>query len=228
MSNSFVFYSSFYEALAELDDADRLEAYDAICRYSLVGEEPNVSGIVRAIFLLVRPVIDANAERRENGKKGGEFGTLGGRPRKNPIGVIDENPIGVTTENPTKTPDVDVDEDIDVDIKRESVGKRKPERHKYGMYQNVLLSDDQIEKLKAEIPDYQAYIEKVSEYVAKTGRGYKDYLAAIRSWVRRDAEHKRSEAKVVNIERNNSFNNFPQREDYDFDELGRLLNGKTV
>ena len=76
--------------------------------------------------------------------------------------------------------------------------------------------------------DLYDIIEKVSEYVAKTGRGYKDYLAATRSWVRRDAEHKRSEAKVVNIERNNSFNNFPQREDYDFDELGRLLNGKTV
>ena len=223
MNNSFVFYSSFYEALSELDDADRLAAYDAICRYSLTGEEPETAGIVRAIFLLVKPVIDANTERRENGKKGAEFGSLGGRPRKNPTGVIDKNPIGVTSENPTKTPDVDVDEDVDVDIKRESVGKRKPERHKYGMYKNVLLSDEQMEKLQAEIPDYQRYIEEVSEYVAKTGKGYKDYLAAIRSWHRKDQQQGKTRAAP------NRFNNFEQRQDdYDYEELGRLLNAKPV
>lgn len=63
-------------------------------------------------------------------------------------------------------------------------------RHKYGQYKNVLLSDEELAKLEQEIPNYQAYIERVSEYVASTGKSYKSYLATIRNWHRRDSEHK--------------------------------------
>lgn len=224
MNNSFVFYASFYEALSELDDADRLAAYDAICRYSLTGEEPETSGIVRAVFLLMRPVIDANNERRANGSKGG-------RPSKKPmVSENDANEKPMDSENAQNEKpyeDEDVDEDVDED-KRERVRERKParpERHKYGMYRNVLLSDDQMEKLKAEIPNYLSYIELVSEYVAKTGKGYKDYLAAIRSWYRKDQQEGKNRAAP---QRTNSFMNFPERDDYNYEELGKILNFKPV
>jgi len=64
----------------------------------------------------------------------------------------------------------------------------KPHKHKYGEYMNVLLSDEELEKLKAEIPNYLEYIEKVSEYCASTGKSYKNYLATIRNWHRKDNE----------------------------------------
>jgi hypothetical protein len=51
-----------------------------------------------------------------------------------------------------------------------------------------LLSDDEMEKLKSEFSDWEERIEAVSEYVAKTGKLYKNYLAAIRSWAKKDAE----------------------------------------
>lgn len=60
-------------------------------------------------------------------------------------------------------------------------------RHKYGQYQNVLLSDDDLEKVKAEFPnDWQARIEKLSEYMASTGKSYKSHLATIRAWSRNE------------------------------------------
>lgn len=63
----------------------------------------------------------------------------------------------------------------------------KDSRHKYGQYTNVLLSDEEMEKLKKEFPnDYQDRIERVSEYCASTGKSYKNYLATIRSWSRKD------------------------------------------
>lgn len=63
----------------------------------------------------------------------------------------------------------------------------KESRHKHGQYSNVLLSDEEMEKLKAEFPnDYQQRIERVSEYCASTGKSYKNYLATIRSWSRKD------------------------------------------
>lgn len=63
-------------------------------------------------------------------------------------------------------------------------------RHKYGQYSNVLLSDEDIEKLKQEIPNYEEYIERVSEYVASSGKKYKNFLATIRNWYRKDQESK--------------------------------------
>lgn len=70
MADGFVFYRSFYEALKELPDDLRVEAYDAICKYALTGEAPDGSGTVMAIFKLVKPQVDANNKRRESGRKG--------------------------------------------------------------------------------------------------------------------------------------------------------------
>lgn len=67
--------------------------------------------------------------------------------------------------------------------------KEKPTRHKYGEYKNVLLSDEDMEKLKAEFPcDYQDRIERLSGYIASTGKSYKNHLATIRNWAKRDKE----------------------------------------
>lgn len=63
----------------------------------------------------------------------------------------------------------------------------KPPRHKYGLYNNVLLSDDDMEKLKEEYPaDYQERIDRLSEYIESKGAKYKNHLATIRAWSRRD------------------------------------------
>ena len=72
-------------------------------------------------------------------------------------------------------------------------------RHKYGEYQNVLLSDTDYEKLKDEFPtDYAERIEAVSEYCKSSGKSYKDYLATIRAWARRDAKKNKPTKNDVN------------------------------
>lgn len=71
MDESMVFYSSFYEALDGFNDEDKLEMLKAIIEYGLYGTLPELYGASWSIFRLVKPQIDANVERRENGKKGG-------------------------------------------------------------------------------------------------------------------------------------------------------------
>jgi hypothetical protein len=67
----------------------------------------------------------------------------------------------------------------------------KPARHKYGDYKNVLLSDEEYEKLVEEFPnDYDQRIERLSGYIASTGKTYKNHLATIRNWAKRDVEKK--------------------------------------
>ena len=102
MRDSFVFYESFYLALSELSAAQQGKIYTAICRYALYGEEPELRGASSAVFKLIKPQIDANNRRWENGKKGGEHGIKGGRP-KNPK-ETPKKPL----ENPKETPNVHV------------------------------------------------------------------------------------------------------------------------
>ncbi len=73
---------------------------------------------------------------------------------------------------------------------KERAGTPKPVRHKYGEYNNVLLTDEDLDKLKAEFTDWQARIERLSSYMASTGKSYKNHLATIRNWAKRDAEEK--------------------------------------
>ena len=66
---------------------------------------------------------------------------------------------------------------------------KKPTRHKYGIYKNVLLTDEDMEKLKSEFPDdWQNRIERLSDYIASSGKTYKNHLATIRVWAKKDKE----------------------------------------
>lgn len=70
---------------------------------------------------------------------------------------------------------------------KESSTKRET-RHKYGEYSNVLLSDTDLAKLKSEFPnEWRERIERLSAYMASTGKSYKNHLATIRNWARRDS-----------------------------------------
>lgn len=102
MRESFVFYESFYLAISELSVTQQGKIFQAICRYALYEEEPELKGASAAVFMLVKPQIDANNRRYENGKKGAEHGVKGGRP-KNPK-ETPKKPL----KNPKQTPNVTV------------------------------------------------------------------------------------------------------------------------
>lgn len=61
--------------------------------------------------------------------------------------------------------------------------------HLYGEYKNVRLTDPELEKLQHEFPsDWEGRIEKLSAYMASTGKVYKNHLATIRNWKRMEQE----------------------------------------
>lgn len=76
--------------------------------------------------------------------------------------------------------------ELEKDKDNKSDKPTKPVRHKYGEYNNVLLSDEDMEKLKSEFPDWEERIERLSAYIASTGKSYKNHLATIRNWARND------------------------------------------
>lgn len=80
--------------------------------------------------------------------------------------------------------------DTQVRLGKDSLGKEskecKPVKHKHGEYNNVLLTDEELAKLQSEYPDWQERIERLSGYVASTGKSYKSHYATIRNWARKD------------------------------------------
>ncbi len=57
----------------------------------------------------------------------------------------------------------------------------------FGRYQNVFLSSGELAELQADFPTvWQEYIERLSEYMASTGRTYKSHAATIRRWAAED------------------------------------------
>lgn len=80
---SFIFYRSFYEAIRCMPTDVQAEIYPAICEYALFGKLPkNLSEVAKGMFTLIKPNIDVNTARFENGKKGAQYGKRGGRPKK--------------------------------------------------------------------------------------------------------------------------------------------------
>ena len=68
---SFVFYDSFYQAMSYLNDKEKIQYIEAICNYSLFNITIEMDLKIEAMFALIKPQIDANIKKRENGRKGG-------------------------------------------------------------------------------------------------------------------------------------------------------------
>ena len=90
-----------------------------------------------------------------------------------------------------RPPEIERELETEIEIKRE-IEKGRPETgrtaHAYGRYQNVFLTDEELADLQASFPTvWGQYIEKLSEYMASTGKRYQSHAATIRRWAGEDA-----------------------------------------
>lgn len=69
MRDSFIIYRSFFDAISDLPKDQQADVYNAICAFSLDQKEPELSGVSSTIFKLIRPQLEANYKRYENGKQ---------------------------------------------------------------------------------------------------------------------------------------------------------------
>ena len=91
-----------------------------------------------------------------------------------------------------RPPEIERELEKEIEIKRE-IEKVRPETghpsHTYGRYQNVFLTYEEMADLQASFPAvWEQYIEKLSEYMASTGKRYQSHAATIRRWAGEDAK----------------------------------------
>ena len=171
-------FTSFAESIEPLSDAECGRLFRAMLKYAESGAAPEFNGNERFLWPTAKQHIDHEAAYLDKKRAAG---SIGGKHRQ----------ANASTAKQTEAKPSHKDKEKEKDnISLPTVEIYAREKHKYGTYKNVLLTDEELEKLKAEFPDWQDRIERVSEYVAKTGKGYKNYLAVIRSWARKDEEKK--------------------------------------
>ena len=66
--------------------------------------------------------------------------------------------------------------------------KPKKTKHKYGANKNVLLTDEELDKLKTEFSDFEERIDRLSWYIASKGDKYKSHYHTILNWARKEAK----------------------------------------
>ena len=78
-----IFCLSWFEAISALPEEEQGGAALAILGYAFKGDDSCAkNAISKAMLAMAKPIIDLNNQRYENGCKGGEYGVLGGRPKK--------------------------------------------------------------------------------------------------------------------------------------------------
>ena len=80
--DGFLFYRSYYEAIQKLAKKDRLSAYEAIFEYALNENELGLSGAQAAVFMLIKPTLDASKKKAESGRMGGKARSKSEAPDK--------------------------------------------------------------------------------------------------------------------------------------------------
>lgn len=210
----FIIYADMLNSIEPLSMQERGELFTALLCDQGGKKMPDMSAAAKVAFLFVKRSVDANNEkynriseaRREAGKKGGRPKQEKANESKIKQNEANESNNKANESNgKAKKPDngeqitengerrTDNGEQITENGYIKSVSAReekpKPVKHKYGEYNNVLLTDDELEKLKIEFPtDWEERIDNLSRGIASKGYKYKSHYATIRVWARKDEE----------------------------------------
>ena len=84
----------------------------------------------------------------------------------------------------------------DTNLKEEN---KKEEKHKYGEYKKVLLTDEELDKLNKEFGEQetQKAITYLDEYIEMKGAKYKSHYLAMRKWVYKAVEEHKDKTKAT-------------------------------
>lgn len=203
---SFILYYDQFSELEFLNMEERGEMISAIFRYSTENVIPEFdSRSMALIFKRFRDTLDRDRIKWENKcKVNKENGSKGGRPKtqNNPT-----KPNGFS-ENPTepkhnpKNPIYDTcNMTYDTcNVISDNI-KEEPIKNRYGLHNNVLLTDEELNALKHDFPaEWDNRIESVSLWYHNKGLDCTNGAEQIRNWKMRGAKTNGKYGKDVNQE----------------------------
>ena len=246
MRDTTVFYKSFVDAIETQSKEIQAEIYHLVFDYAFNGTEPNqeeYNSVSIAMFMLMRPQIDANNKKYENGKKGGRTKA---EPNDNQT-VTKSKPKANQAETKTEPksekeePNVNVNDNVlkDVSSEPEEIPTHEPTSPTVA---EIVLNDKSKAKItQAEVDQWKKLypavdvLQELRKMTAwceanptkrKTKRGIKAFIV---NWLSREQD-KGKTGSTQQKPKQNAFCNYQQRT-YDYAEIERrsrerLLSGE--
>lgn len=180
MKDSFVLYTSQYVAIKELEDEQLGRLFRALFEKQLGNEVVLTNDIKIAFNFINNQMVVDNQKYKKKCETLKNNAKKGGAPKGNQNAKKQKQP------NREKNNLNDNDNDNEIIINDNLKEKNKKEKISFGEFKNVLLSEEELEKLKQRFPDYELRIEKLSNYIASKGDGYKSHYATILNWARNE------------------------------------------
>ena len=187
-------HDSYIDAGRGLPKRERERYYTALIVFVQYGEEPNLSNAAAAIFTAIRPAMELSKKRAKAGSKGGlqraksqakgDFACKQ-NPSKNEASHVakDEFASAIDIYIPT-TNNINTTTNTTSNV---TVAGTRPVKHRHGTHGNVLLTDDELEKLESRFPDdWRRRIDDLSHYIGSTGKSYKSHYMTILNWARKE------------------------------------------
>ena len=73
---------------------------------------------------------------------------------------------------------------------KQNKNKKEIIKERYGEFENVLLAKEELGKLQSRLGEQtDSYIERLSNYIASTGKRYKSHYATILNWIQKDNQN---------------------------------------
>lgn len=230
MKDSFILYTEQKAQVKFLNTEQKAALLDAIYDYNDEGETEELDAMTALVFSVIKQRMDRDREkweetvekRREAGRAGG-LRSAEARKANASEGEANEANASSASENEANQAEyvpVPVPEDVSPNVGESKARPRQ--KHRYGEYKHVLLTDDQYERLVSEFGEdlTAGGIKAVDEQIQLKGSKYKDHNLAIRKWgidaAREKLQPKRAAppGKPAQKEYYNRYNDFPQRDTY--------------
>ncbi len=79
--------------------------------------------------------------------------------------------------------EIEKEKELELEIEKSKSKSKKPQKHKYGEYSHVLLTDDELLKLRTDYSNSDELITFLDEYIEMKGYKAKSHYLAIKKWV---------------------------------------------
>lgn len=178
----FCAYHSYLDSMRNLSDAECGRLFRALLQYSAGDKSINLQGRESIAFDFMAVQIDRDKQsylekcekNRENGAKRTQ---ANGSERKRTVANGSQGK----------------GEGEEKEKEKGNLEKKKlKEKKAYGSFQNVLLSEDEVEKLKDKFWDWESRIEDMSLGIESKGYKYSSHYAAILKWAEKEKKEKKN------------------------------------
>lgn len=166
--DSFIFYRSFFEAIENLDLENQAKIYHAICAYNFNQVEPNFTGICLTVWILIKPQLDANIKRFNNGNK----------PKKSKPEAKQKQNISKIEANNNVNNNVNVNDNKNI----------------YRSFKHLSISNDECNKLYLlgySVDEINSILDKIENH--KNNKNYTSLYLTAKNWLER--EHGKRDGK---------------------------------